>query len=232
MDFIFMLTRNDQTVGDCLELLEQLSDVPLQHIGFKDVGVDIDTLRELHGKIKKRGAQSYLEVVSETKEQALASVRLGRELGVDYVMGGTWVAEMLDALSGSDVKLLPFPGVPTGHPTVLGGQPDVIAADCREAEAAGAAGVDLLAYRASEADPIELVRAARRATNGILAVAGSITSVEQIRLLAAEGVDAFTIGQAALAGQVNPRKGALSSQLLEVLEAAAAPTTAPAGAQR
>ncbi len=38
--------------------------------------------------------------------------------------------------------------------------PDRIADDCRRAEAAGCAGVDLLAYRATDANPLDLVRAA------------------------------------------------------------------------
>jgi hypothetical protein len=37
MDFIFMLTRNDRTVVDCLKVLEQVSSLGLKHIGFKDV---------------------------------------------------------------------------------------------------------------------------------------------------------------------------------------------------
>src|SRR3546814_6596401 len=67
-------------------------------------------------------------------------------------------------------------------------------------------GVDLLAYRATEADPLELVRAARRATRGTLVVAGSIDSLARIRALAQAGVNAFTIGSAAFDGAFSPRK--------------------------
>ena len=34
-----MLTRQDQTVPDCLEVLEYIRPLGLTHIGFKDVGV-------------------------------------------------------------------------------------------------------------------------------------------------------------------------------------------------
>ena len=54
--------------------------------------------------------------------------------------------------------------------------------DTRRARAKGCAGVDLLAYRATEADPIELVKAAREASDGILLVAGAVKSVAQIRI--------------------------------------------------
>ncbi|KND39576.1 HisA/HisF-related TIM barrel protein, partial [Streptomyces stelliscabiei] len=91
-------------------------------------------------------------------------------------------------------------GQPIGHPTRLAGDPERIAADCRRAETEGCAGVDLLAYRATDAEPLDLVRAARAATTGRLVVAGSITGDDQIRAIAAAGADAFTIGSAAFDG--------------------------------
>jgi putative N-acetylmannosamine-6-phosphate epimerase len=65
------------------------------------------------------------------------------------------------------------------------------------------------------------VKAARRATQGTLVVAGSIDTPERIRALAEAGANAFTIGSAAFDGSFNPRKGALASQLEDILEAAA-----------
>jgi hypothetical protein len=76
-----------------------------------------------------------------------------------------------------------------------------------------------LAYRATEADPLELVRATRRGSDGILLVAGSIHTPAQIRNLAPAGADAFTIGSAAFDGSFAPRVGSLRSQLRAVLEA-------------
>ncbi|MFF6787200.1 hypothetical protein [Streptomyces sp. NPDC012510] len=71
------------------------------------------------------------------------------------------------------------------------------------------AGVDLLAYRATEADPLDLVRAARAATTGRLVIAGSITSTDQIQALASAGAAAFTIGSAAFDGTLQPHAGTL-----------------------
>lgn len=221
-----MLTRDDQTVEDCLDLVDELADVPLTHIGFKDIGVDVPTLHQLHAALRDRGVQTYLEVVSTSKQSALESARIGRELGIDWLMGGTWVEDTVAILDGTGIGYLPFPGRPVGHPTVLGGSPELIAEQVTQFEAAGAAGVDLLAYRASEADPLDLVRAARRAGNGRLVIAGSVTNAAQIADLAAAGADAFTIGQAALAGAYSPRKGTLRGQLLDILDATAAANTA------
>jgi len=124
-------------------------------------------------------------------------------------------------LSGSGVEYLPFPGRPEGHPTRLGGTPESVAEDCRRFGNLGCAGVDLLAYRAFEADPLALVRAAREATDGVLLVAGSVDSPERIRDLAEAGADAFTIGSAVFDGSFSPRKGALTSRLRDVCAATA-----------
>jgi len=60
---------------------------------------------------------------------------------------------------------------------------------------------------------------ARRGTDGILLVAGSVQRADQIRDLAAAGADAFTIGSAAFDGSFAPRMGALRSQLRAVIDA-------------
>jgi len=221
IDFIFMFTRADQTVEDCLDVFETVARAGVKHMGFKDIGVDFETLVELNRRIKDAGAVSYLEVVSATPEACLASARAARDIGVDCVMGGTEAKGILEILKGSGINYLPFPGRPIGHPTALGGLPGDVEEDCRKFESLGCAGVDLLAYRATEADPLDLVKAARRATKGTLVVAGSVDSPERIRLLAEAGANAFTIGSAAFDGSFNPRKGGLASQLEDILEAAA-----------
>jgi len=214
-----MLTRSDQTVSDCLEVLDDIRPVGLTHIGFKDVGVEPDVLAELTRRIKAAGATSYMEVVSTSREACLRSARVARDIGIDRLLGGTQVEEVLEILAGSAVRYLPFPGRPFEHPTRLAGSAAQVEDDCRRFQAMGCAGVDLLAYRATEADPLDLVRAARRGTDGILLVAGSVHRPEQIRALAAAGADAFTIGSALFDGSYAPRLGSLRSQLTAVLDA-------------
>jgi uncharacterized protein related to proFAR isomerase len=219
MDFVFMLTRSDQTVTDCLEVLDDIRPLGLTHVGFKDVGVTPEVLGELDRRIKASGATSYMEVVSTSREACLRSAQVARDIGVDRLLGGTQVDEVLAILAGSAVQYLPFPGRPFDHPTKLAGTAAQIEDDCRRFQAMGCAGVDLLAYRATEADPIELVRAARRGSDGFLLVAGSVQRADQIRALAAAGADAFTIGSAAFDGSFAPRVRSLRSQLRAVLDA-------------
>lgn len=214
-----MLTRADTTIRDGLDVLDDIQSLGLRHIGFKDVGVEPAVLAALQRRIKEIGATSYMEVVSTTPEACLQSARIARELGVDRLLGGTQIEEVMQILAASSVQYLPFPGRPFGHPTQLRGSADDVARDCARFRGLGAAGVDLLAYRAVEADPIELVRAARGAMDGTLLVAGGVGSPAQVRALAAAGADAFTVGSAVFDGSFAPHVGSLRSQLKAVLDA-------------
>jgi hypothetical protein len=223
MDFIFMLTRGDKTVEDALDVLDQIKPLGLKHIGFKDVGVPPATLHKISERIRAMDAISYMEVVSETPEAVINSARVGREVGIDRLLGGTDVARVQDTLGDSHTQYYPFPGFPKGHPTKLGGEADDIESHCRKFREQGCAGADLLAYRATEADPLDLIRAARSGLgDGYLIVAGSIASADRIRAVAEAGADAFTIGSAAFDGSYSPRKGSLVSQLADVMADTAA----------
>lgn len=214
-----MLTRADRTVPDCLDVLTQIAPLGLTHIGFKDIGADEPTLRALNAGIKALGAQSYLEVVATSPEAALTSARIAAAIGVDHLLGGTQVPETLAILQGTNIKYYPFPGTPIGHPTQLGGDAAQIAADTADFIAQGCAGVDLLAYRATEADPLALTRAARAACGplGRLICAGGVDSPARITALAQAGADAFTIGSAAFDNAFAPGKPGLLAQLQEII---------------
>jgi hypothetical protein len=219
VDFIFMLTRRDRTIDDAEDLVDAVADLGVRHIGFKDVGVAKPVLERVVARIRARAAVCYLEVVSTTSESVAESLAAGRALGVDRILGGTDCDAAERALGGLD-RYFPFPGRPSGHPTRLGGTPADIERDAKAACARGCAGVDLLAYRATDADPLALVRAARRGLGERpLIVAGSVQSAAQIHALAAAGADAFTIGSAVFDGTFSPTKGSLRGQILDILDA-------------
>jgi len=73
--FIFMLTRNDRTVGDASEQLKTALRLGVRHIGFKDIGLPIDRLKVLNRVIKADGATSYLEVVSLDRQSEIVSAK-------------------------------------------------------------------------------------------------------------------------------------------------------------
>ena len=214
-----MLTRNDATVADALALVEIARPLGVRHIGFKDVGADASMLQSLTSAIREAGASPWMEIVSTTREGELRAVELGRDLGVDLLMGGVHVDEALKILEGSAIRYLPFAGAPSGHPTRLGGTAPEIEAQCRAFAAKGCAGVDILAYRSTEAEPLDLVAACRRGffSSGAVVVAGSVNSPERVAAVRAAGADAFTIGTAAIDGSYAPGAGPLAAQLKAVL---------------
>jgi len=220
-----MLTRHDRTIDDAEEVVDAVCDLGVAHVGLKDIGIDREAMQRVVTRIRARRATCYLEVVSTTPADVVTSLAHGRALGVDFILGGTDL-EAARATLGDLGGYFPFPGRPVGHPTKLYGAAGDVERDARNARACGCAGVDLLAYRAVEADPLALVRAARRGVgDGRLIVAGSVHTCRQIHDLAAAGADAFTVGSAVFDGTFAPSKGSLRGQIADILDAC---NTAPA----
>ena len=163
--------------------------------------------------IKAGGASSYLEVVSLDRASEVMSVRAAIDLGVDHLLGGTHVDDVLPLLRGSGIRYYPFPGEIAGHPSVLNGSIDEIAASARAlASRDGVDGLDLLAYR-SGVDVPALMAAVCGATDKPVIVAGSIGRPEQIQAVRRAGAAGFTIGTSALEGRFPARGSALDAQL-------------------
>ena len=219
MEFIFMLTRNDETLADAREVYASVAAAGVRHFGCKDVGLPRKELEALLSDIESNGHTSYLEVVSESDEATLASARAAAEIQPDYLIGGTLIEPVQEIIAGTGIKFFPYVGRVVGHPCLLRGSIQEIADDARRAEALGLDGVNLLAYRYN-GDVEALVDAVVSNTSLPVIAAGSVDSVERIRALARHGVWAFTIGTAALDGVLLPEEP-LQAQLELALEAAA-----------
>jgi hypothetical protein len=218
MEFIFMLTRNDETLADAREVYGSVAATGVRHFGCKDVGLQREELEALLSEIRRNGHTSYLEVVSESEEATLASARAAAEIRPDYLIGGTLIEPVQEIIAGTGIKFFPYVGRVVDHPCLLRGSIEEIAEDARRAEALGVDGVNLLAYR-YDGDVEALVDAVRAATSFPVIAAGSVDSVERIRTLAEHGVWAFTIGTAALDGVLLPGEP-LQAQLELALKAA------------
>ena len=219
MEFIFMLTRNDETLADAREVYASVADVGVRHFGCKDLGLPRNELEGLLSDIESNGHTSYLEVVSESAEATLASARVAAEIQPDYLIGGTLIEPVQGIIAGTGIKFFPYVGRVVGHPCLLRGSIQEIAEDARRVEELGLDGVNLLAYR-YDGDVEALVDAVVSNTSLPVIAAGSVDSAERIRALAHGGVWAFTIGTAALDGVLLPGEP-LPAQLELALEAAA-----------
>jgi hypothetical protein len=218
MEFIFMLTRDDMTVSNAFEAYDEVRDSRLRYIGFKDIGLPVERLTELAGRISRDGREVMLEVVSERPEDEARSIRAAIEIGVDWVLGGTHPETALPILEGSGLRYCPFPGRVIGHPSLLRGSIEDIADSARRLTALpGVAGLDLLAYR-HDGDVSALVRAVVAASSGPVIAAGSVDSLERIEALRDGGAWGFTIGGAIFDGRL-PGGPSLIGQVEAVLRA-------------
>ncbi len=219
-EFIFMLTRSDQTVPDALDVYESVRNVGLKYVGFKDVGVTPQMLRDLVSAIRDGGHQVMLEVVSESMEDEFKSAEAAVELGVDYLLGGTHADEVSRMVAGSSVSYFPFPGRVAGHPSRLEGTVDDIVGSARTlAELPEVDGLDLLAYRQSgEVEP--LVKQVVEAVTVPIVVAGSIETPEQIEMLSRCGIWGFTVGTAVFERRFAPGSTSLVDQVETILKLA------------
>ncbi len=218
-NFIFMLTRNDRTVADAAAHLEIALAAGVRHIGFKDIGLDGDGLAYLTARIRAAGATSYLEVVSLGLKDEIRSIEAGVGLGVDTILGGVNVAHALPILAGRNIGYFPFAGRVNGHPSVLEGRAEEIAASAVNlAQHPGVSGVDLLAYRNSGNVPA-LMAAVCKATPKPVIIAGSIDRPGQIAAIRRAGAVGFTVGTSALDGRFPANSPSLRDQLSAILRA-------------
>ena len=220
--FIFMLTRNDRTVPDASQQLQTALSLGVRHIGFKDIGLPLEQLKGLNAAIKAGGATSYLEVVSLDRESEIVSAKAAVEIGVDVLLGGTRVDDVLPIAKGTGIQYFPFPGRIAGHPSVLEGKIDEIVESARTiAGRDGVHGLDLLAYRSAE-NVAELMKAVCAAVSKPVYIAGSIDTPERIAVVQRAGAAGFTIGTAALDGKYPASGDDVPSQLTAIIRDVAA----------
>ena len=215
--FIFMLTHNDRTVADASQYLQTALDLGVRHIGFKNIGLPFDEVRDLHAAIKVGGATSYLEVVSLDRKNEIVSAQVAVKIGVDVLLGSTGVDDVLPIIKDTCIQYFPFCGQITGRPNVLEGKISEIVESAKAMTARdGVHGIDLLAYRSTENVP-ELIKAVCAAVSKPVYVAGSIHTPEQIAAIKDAGAAGFTIGTAVFDGKYPANGKDLSSQLTAII---------------
>jgi 2-keto-3-deoxy-6-phosphogluconate aldolase len=198
--FIFMLTQNDKTVANALDVYRQIRNTAVQYVGFKDIGLPFDELQRLAKEIKADGKVLMLEVVSQTKDDELRSVQAAIKLGVNYLLGGKQAREVAPMLAKTCIRYFPFACKTVGHPTVLEGTEDEIVEDAKMLSSLpGVHGLDLLAYRYS-GDAAQLTRKVVAAVKVPVIAAGSIDRLARIQEMQSAGAWAFTVGSALFEG--------------------------------
>lgn len=195
-ELVVMLTHNDKTVPDAIEVFEAAKDSPAKYWGFKEVGLPVDKMKELVKKIKEAGKTAFLEVVAYSEEECVAGAKLGVECGFDILMGTLYFDSVKKVADDAGMKYYPFVGELSGRPTVMRGTIDGIIAQAKDlVENKGVEGFDLLGYR-FEGDAVKLNSEFVKALDVPICLAGSVNSFERLDEVKATGAWSFTIGGA------------------------------------
>ena len=195
-NIIVMLTHNDVTVKDAEEVFNSCKDLPVLRWGFKNVGLPSSEMRHLTEKMKEAGKESFLEVVSYTKEACLDGARLAIDCDFDYLLGTIYHKEVVDYVRSHDLRYFPFVGKVSGSPSILEGTLEEMLAQENEYLKLGVNGIDLLGYRFKDGDPEELIRQYFAQSKLPTVLAGSIGSVERINFALSVKPWGFTMGSA------------------------------------
>lgn len=200
-EVIVMLTHHDVTVPNARDIFQDSADLPATYWGFKDVGLPVEEMEALVADFKAAGKTAVLEVVNFDEAELVKAADMAIRCGFDYFTGSRFSAPVAEKMLQAGISYLPFCGEVGGSPVVLDGTPDEVVADAVEATQGGADGVDLVAYRYQQGDPIELAKAVvDKLGRERVVVAGSINSVERMQRMHDIGVFAYTMGGALFDG--------------------------------
>lgn len=200
-DAIIMLTLNDKTLTNAREMFHQMKDSKVKYFGFKDIGIPYPEMKILAHDIKENGKELFFEIVSATKEDTLRGAQRAIELGVDYLIGGKYVEEVLSVVKDKAMKYYPYVGEIIGHPCKLGGTQQEMIDEIDAYKKLGVDGVNVLAYRYIHNADLLIEELAEKSSLPLL-MAGSVDSKERIDFLKNKNIDLFTMGTALFENQL------------------------------
>jgi len=155
-EIIVMLTHHDVTVANAAECFKQCADLPVKYWGFKDNGLTVSQMESLVQEFRDAGKVPVLEVVSSNPDELENAAILAISSGVEYFTGARFSASVAQRLHEAGIKYFPFCGNIGGPPITLTGTPQDIIEDARRIRAQGADGIDLVAWRYADGDPVTL----------------------------------------------------------------------------
>lgn len=200
-----MLTHNDVTVSDARDCFRDAADLPVRYWGFKDVGLTVPEMEQLVGDFREAGKTPVLEVVSFDEQDLRDVAALAVSCGVEYFTGALFSPAVLERVHAAGMKYFPFCGQVGGSPIELSGPAEDVVKDAERIRDLGADGVDLVAYRYVNGDPVRLAKqVVHQLGADRVIIAGSINSAERIALMHEIGPFGYTIGGALFDGAFQP----------------------------
>jgi len=195
-ELIVMLTHNDKTVENAIEVFESAKNSKAKFWGFKELPLPLEEMKKLVSMMKEAGKTTFLEVVVYDEAGCLEGAQIAIDCGFDVLMGTLYFDSVRDLVQKAGVRYMPFVGEVSGRPTVLNGTIEGIIDEANKLiTEKGLDGFDLLGYRYT-GDAVLLNSEFVKNVKAEVCLAGSVQSYERLDEVKATGAWAFTIGGA------------------------------------
>jgi len=192
---IIMLTYNDKTVSNALEVFDQCKDLPVKYWGFKNVGLPVEKMKKLVSNMKKAKKTAFLEVVTYDEKSCIDAAKLAIDCQFNYLMGTIYFESVHNLLKDKNIKYSPFCGKVSGSPSILEGSIQEIIDKAKLIEKKGVDGFDLLAYR-YVGNAEKLAKEFIKTIKIPVILAGSINSFDRLDKVKQFNPWGFTLGTA------------------------------------
>lgn len=198
-ELIVMLTHNDVTVPNALEVFESCKDLPVKYWGFKDHGLEPAAMKQLVDVMKANGKTTFLEVVSYSEEECMRGAKLGVECGFDFLLGTLYFESVCEYVKTTNLKYCPFVGKVSQTPSILEGTVEEMLEEEAKFAEKGIYGSDLLGYRYTGEDVDGFCKKFIQNAKNPVCLAGSIGSDERVAYVKEMNPWTFTMGSALFA---------------------------------
>lgn len=196
VNVIAMLTNNDMTVENALDIFKKNQHSIVKCWGFKDIGIKLEDAVALVEEMKAAGKTTFLEPLVETEEECLAAANFAVKCKFDYLVAMVFYESAWKVLRENNVKFIPTCGKRAGLPRKLYGTPESIIEDAQRIAAYGVNGIGLSVYRYMDGDPEDLARKFVQNVKIPMIISGSINSEKRLDFVKSLGPWGFTIGSA------------------------------------
>jgi hypothetical protein len=190
-----MLTYNDLTVQNAIEVFEECKKAPAEYWGFKDTGIELEDMKELIKRIKAAGKITIFEVLSESEEECLRATRMALEFKLDLLIGMKFFDSVHKLVKNTPIGYFPTCGIRSGIPRMLSGSIEEIIDEAKKIEKAGVEGIALSAYRYT-GNTEQLMKSFLQEIKISTIISGSINSYQRLDVIKRLRPWGFTVGSA------------------------------------
>lgn len=197
INLISMLTWNDKTVSNALEVFEKSKFIPGAICwGFKDMGIEKINAEELARSMKLAGKITFYESLVEKEDKCIEAAKFALDNKFNYLIGMPFFHSVQEFLRKTSIKYFPTCGRRSGVSRMLHGTIEDIINDGLKLQENGIDGICLSMYRFTGGDPEELAERFMKIINIPVIISGTIDSYSRLNTVKKLKPWGFTVGSA------------------------------------